>query len=78
MGFWYVVEEVDLDLCTIRSDGKGLIPLHDQFGPNVYCVPKWDMFGLGAVYYAILLLPLVLALIWTMRIFFFLWVRSFR
>jgi len=39
--FW--TEEVDADLCHIRTDGEGLIPLHDQFGPEVYCDLKWGM-----------------------------------
>lgn len=67
MAFWFFVEEVDEDLCHIRSDGQGLIPLHNQFGPEVYCDPKWGMVGLGTLYYAVLLMPFVVTLVWTLR-----------
>ena len=56
----YWVEAVD-DLCTIRSDGQGLIPLHDQFGPEVYCDPRWHVAGIFALYFAVRLFPAVLA-----------------
>lgn len=77
MGFWFFVEEVDSDICTIRSDGVGLIPLHDQFGPDVYCDPKWGMVLIGILYYAILLFPAILLMGWISRAFY-LFIREQR
>lgn len=62
VAFWIYVEEVDSDLCTIRSDGQGMIPLHQQFGPEVYCDPKWGMVAFGTIYYAVIVLPVIIML----------------
>lgn len=59
MAFWFLVEEVDADLCTFRTDGEGLVPLPRQFGPNVACDPRWGFTAIGAGFYSLLIFPFV-------------------
>lgn len=64
--FWLAVGEVDEDICGLRTDGGGLYVL-DDYGPNVRCDLRIDMVLLGAAFYAVMLFPFTLFMVFVLR-----------
>ena len=64
--FWLAVGEVDEDICRLRTDGGGLYVL-DDYGSNVRCDLRIDAVLFGTAYYAVILFPLSLFLVFLGR-----------
>ena len=64
--FWLAVGEVDEDICRLRTDGGGLYVL-DDYGPDVRCDLRIDAVLFGTAYYAVILFPLSLFLVFLVR-----------
>ena len=60
--FWLAVGEID-DLCTLRTDGEGLYVL-DDYGSNVRCDLRLKYVHFLASYYAVILFPLSLLVVY--------------
>ena len=65
--FWLYVGVID-EICVIPMEGGGLIPLHNAYGPDVYCNPRWVGILLFVTYFSLIFLCILFPLFCLLRV----------
>ena len=56
------------EICVIPMKGGGLIPLHNAYGPGVYCNPRWVGILLFVTYFSLIFLCILFPLFCLLRV----------
>ena len=73
--FWLYVGVID-EICVIPMEGGGLIPLHNTYGPGVYCNPLWVGILLSVTYFSLIFFCFIFPLLCFLRFLFYVIVRK--